>query len=78
MNLFPLVNLIFVLLSCLICELKSQNFIKDLDLNVQFPPLIDRKENIPTGHLRPLGWQIRADTSVNEESAAISPGNLFK
>lgn len=78
MNLFLLVNLIFVLLSCLICELKSQNFIKDLDLNVQFPPLIDRKENIPTGHLRPLGWQIRADASVNEESAAISPGNLFK
>jgi hypothetical protein len=55
----------------------AQNFQKDLDTNIQFPPLIERKESIPTGHLRPLGWQIRSDGPLTEESSTIRPEEFW-
>ena len=56
---------------------ESNNFQKDIDINIQFPPLIERKENIPTGHLRPLGWQVRSDGPIYEESVTIGPGQFW-
>ena len=56
---------------------ESENFLKNLDINIQFPPLIERKENIPTGHLRPLGWQVRSDGPIHEESVTIRPDQFW-
>jgi len=56
---------------------KSENFQKNLDINIQFPPLIERKENIPTGHLRPLGWQVRSEGPIHEESVTIRPDQFW-
>lgn len=63
-----------LIISVQIALIQSENFQKDLDTNIQFPPLLERKSGIPTGHLRPLGWQIRSDGPLNEESVTIKPG----
>jgi hypothetical protein len=52
-------------------------FQKNLDINIPFPPILDYRENIPTGHLRPLGWQNRADAQVSEESVNIKPEEFW-
>jgi hypothetical protein len=45
----------------------ESGFTKNLDLNVIFPPILDRREGMATGHLRPLGWQNRAESPIHEE-----------
>jgi hypothetical protein len=48
-------------------------FQKNLETNALFPPILDHRKNIPTGHLRPLGWQNRANAQISEESVNIKP-----
>ena len=62
----------------LICILYStytlqSGFQKDLNINIPFPPILDKRDGIPTGHLRPLGWQSRAEGPVVEEPVVIEP-----
>ncbi|CAF0717189.1 unnamed protein product [Brachionus calyciflorus] len=52
-------------------------FQKDLNVNIQFPPILDRRDGIPTGHLRPLGWQSRAEGPVKEESVMIEAEHFW-
>jgi lysine-specific demethylase 8 len=44
-----------------------------MDINTPFPPILDQRSNMPTGHLRPLGWQNRAEFEITEESVSIEP-----
>lgn len=39
-----------LIISVQIALIQSENFQKDLDTNIQFPPLLERKSGIPTGH----------------------------
>jgi len=52
-------------------------FPKTLDANIQFPPIVQRREGMPTGHLRPLGWQSRAQGSVKEEAFILKPEQFW-
>ena len=52
-------------------------FVKDLDVDIPFPPILDRRDGIPTGHLRPLGWQNRAEGPVHEESVTLAPQDFW-
>lgn len=52
-------------------------FQKDLDTSVTFPPLIDQRTDILTGHLRPLGWQHRPEGPVFEESVSLRPEQFW-
>nr|QDG00791.1 jmjC domain-containing protein 5 [Brachionus koreanus] len=49
----------------------QSSFQKDLNVNIPFPPILDKRDGIPTGHLRPLGWQSRAEAPVVEEPVII-------
>ncbi|CAF4331920.1 unnamed protein product [Rotaria sp. Silwood2] len=55
----------------------GSNFPKDMNLHVTFPPILERHESIPLGHLRPLGWQRRAESSVLEDSLSIEPARFY-
>lgn len=59
----------FLLLSCT----SQSGFQKDLNVNIPFPPILDKRDGMPTGHLRPLGWQSRAEGPVVEEPVIIQP-----
>lgn len=52
---------------------RADGFQKELGMKVQFPPILDRREGIPTGHLRPLGWQNRPEGPVAEEIVTLEP-----
>lgn len=41
-------------------------FQKDLSMDIVFPPKIKPSSSIPTGHLRPLGFQSKASSKVKE------------
>lgn len=56
---------------------ESTGFPKDMNLYVTFPPILERREGIPLGHLRPLGWQRRAEASILEESPNITPERFY-
>ncbi|CAF0973021.1 unnamed protein product [Didymodactylos carnosus] len=64
-----LINIVYVL---------TQGFPKDMNLHVTFPPILERHESMPLGHLRPLGWQRRAEASVLQDSIAISPQLFYQ
>lgn len=68
-----LVKINFILVHATI----QTKFIKDLDTNVQFPPILERKDRIPIGHLRPLGWQNRPEGSVEETYVNIEPVDFW-
>lgn len=55
----------------------GSGFPKDMNLHVTFPPILERHESIPLGHLRPLGWQRRAEASVLEDSPSIEPARFY-
>ena len=48
-----------------------------MNLYVTFPPILERHDSIPLGHLRPLGWQRRAEASVLEDSPNIEPARFY-
>ncbi|CAF1140745.1 unnamed protein product [Adineta steineri] len=52
-------------------------FPKDMNIHVLFPPIIQTHESIPLGHLRPLGWQRRADGPILEDSLNIEPARFY-
>lgn len=52
-------------------------FQKELNVNIPFPPILVRHENIATGHLRPLGWQNRAEAPVAEEASNLGPEKFW-
>jgi hypothetical protein len=62
-----LFSLSTIILFILVNDSCQSGFAKNLDLNVVFPPILERREGLATGHLRPLGWQNRAQASVHEE-----------
>ncbi len=51
----------FLILYEIFANAHGADFPKRLDENVQFPPALERREGVPLGHLRPLGWQNRAE-----------------
>jgi hypothetical protein len=55
----------------------GSGFPKDMNLHVAFPPILERHDSIPLGHLRPLGWQRRAESSVLEDSPNIGPDRFY-
>jgi lysine-specific demethylase 8 len=55
----------------------GSGFPKDMNLHVTFPPILERHDSIPLGHLRPLGWQRRAESSVLEDSPNIGPERFY-
>lgn len=69
-----LIKLFLVLKLVLVSLQHEVKFPKDLDVNVQFPPISHDKLS---GHLRPLGWQKRADEEVTEESVVIKPEEFW-
>ena len=56
---------------------RQDGFQKDLDTNLPFPPTLEFRSGIPTGHLRPLGWQNRPESAVNEESVSLQPEQFW-
>ncbi len=56
----------------------ANEFPKTLDIKIQFPPILQRREGMPTGHLRPLGWQTRSEGSVKEEAFTLRPENFWE
>ena len=56
----------------------ASGFPKDINLYVTFPPILERHESVPMGHLRPMGWQRRAETSILEDSPSITPNNFYQ
>jgi len=52
-------------------------FPKDMNLHATFPPILERHDSMPLGHLRPLGWQRRAEASVLEDSLTIAPARFY-
>ncbi|RNA10012.1 domain-containing 5 [Brachionus plicatilis] len=69
----------FKLFMCIfIFHYSSQSgFQKDLNVNIPFPPILNIRDGIPTGHLRPLGWQSRAEAPVAEEPVVIEPETFW-
>jgi hypothetical protein len=55
----------------------GSGFPKDMNLHVTFPPILERHDTIPLGHLRPLGWQRRAEAPVLEDSPNIAPERFY-
>src|SRR5271156_4547667 len=55
----------------------GSGFPKDMNLHVTFPPILQRHDSIPLGHLRPLGWQRRAESAVLEDSPNIEPARFY-
>ncbi|CAF1295184.1 unnamed protein product [Rotaria sordida] len=55
----------------------GSNFPKDMNLYVTFPPILERRESIPLGHLRPLGWQRRAESPILEDSLNMEPARFY-
>ena len=67
-----------ILFSLFLFEASHQDgFQKDLDTNLPFPPTLEFRSGIPTGHLRPLGWQNRPESAVNEESVSLQPEQFW-
>ena len=56
----------------------GSGFPKDMNLHVTFPPILERHESVPLGHLRPLGWQRRAESSLIEDSPSIEPERFYR
>jgi hypothetical protein len=56
----------------------TSGFTKDINLDVQFPPPIERREGLRLGHLRPLGWQSRPDGTIEEETIGLTPEMFYK
>ena len=55
----------------------GSGFPKDINLHATFPPILERHDSIPLGHLRPLGWQRRAEASILEDSLNIEPARFY-
>ena len=55
----------------------GSGFPKDMNLHATFPPILERHDSIPLGHLRPLGWQRRAEAPVLEDSPNIGPERFY-
>jgi lysine-specific demethylase 8 len=55
----------------------GNGFPKDMNLYVTFPPILERHDSIPLGHLRPLGWQRRAEAPILEDSPNIQPARFY-
>ena len=55
----------------------GSGFPKDMNLYVTFPPILERHESIPLGHLRPLGWQRRAEAPILEDSPSVTPDRFY-
>lgn len=70
---------VYILLSSLVslsfCQ--PNGFPKDMNLHVTFPPILERHDSIPLGHLRPLGWQRRSEAHILEDSPSISPERFY-
>jgi hypothetical protein len=73
-----ILKLLVILVSTIFCLVNGAGFQKDLDLNIPFPPNLDRKENIATGHLRPLGWQNKPEGAVHEETFVLTPHDFWE
>lgn len=52
-------------------------FPKEMNLYVTFPPILEYHNSIPLGHLRPLGWQRRAESSILEDSLNVAPERFY-
>jgi lysine-specific demethylase 8 len=73
-----LFTLSFILLKIIwISIADGTGFPKDMNLHVTFPPILERHDSIPLGHLRPLGWQRRAEATVLEDSLNIEPARFY-
>ena len=55
----------------------GSGFPKDMNLYVTFPPILERHDSIPLGHLRPLGWQRRAEAPILEDSPSLTPDRFY-
>ncbi|CAF3231282.1 unnamed protein product [Rotaria socialis] len=55
----------------------GSSFPKDMNLHVTFPPILERHESMALGHLRPLGWQRRAESPILEDSLKIEPARFY-
>ncbi|CAF1574951.1 unnamed protein product [Adineta ricciae] len=55
----------------------SSGFPKDMNLYVTFPPILQHHESLALGHLRPLGWQRRAEAPIIEDSLNIDPERFY-
>lgn len=72
---FKIISILFLINS--IRNTRESGFQKDLNVDIPFPPILDRRDGIPTGHLRPLGWQNRAEAPVHEESVSLEPEKFW-
>lgn len=70
-------SFVFDLLNFISCQ-QSSGFPKEINLYAVFPPILERRDGIPLGHLRPLGWQRRAEAAVLEDSPNIKPEYFYK
>jgi hypothetical protein len=55
----------------------STGFPKDMNLHLPFPPILERHDSMPLGHLRPLGWQRRSEAPILEDSPSIGPSRFY-
>lgn len=78
MLLFPCLFIFGQFVASLFAQDGGSGFPKDMNLHVTFPPILERHESIPLGHLRPLGWQRRAESSVLEDSPNIEPERFYR
>lgn len=67
----------FLILQFSIAISAGVEFPKSMATNIEFPPPLIRHENMATGHLRPLGWQNRAQGPVKEETFILTPENFW-
>ena len=70
---FNMLWLEYIFLIKIVSTTVQNGFPKDLDTNIDFPPILERRNGIPTGHLRPFGWQNRPQDSVPEQSPTLKP-----
>ncbi|UJR21136.1 hypothetical protein I4U23_024235 [Adineta vaga] len=56
----------------------GSGFPKDMNLHVTFPPILQHQGSLALGHLRPLGWQRRAEASIVEDSLNIGPARFYR
>ncbi|XP_071479213.1 tRNA wybutosine-synthesizing protein 5-like [Diadema antillarum] len=68
-----------VLLAAVSCEAKV-SYPKNDKLNVQFPPVVQYRRDgvIPTGHLRPFGYQKKPVSRVKEYREPLSPKHFWE
>ncbi|XP_077985861.1 bifunctional peptidase and (3S)-lysyl hydroxylase Jmjd7-like [Glandiceps talaboti] len=71
---------VFVICFDTIGSLSSDPFPKDQRMDMDFPPLVKKTSDsgIPTGHLRPLGYQRKPDGKVKEYKEVLHPKQFWE